>query len=263
MKKCFEIYKCTSSDYLKCSAKMSMRNCWLLKNGCQCRKDPTLKCENCFIYKQHMEEVSGLVENAREQDNEAIDQILEEYSRFVYQIGKKFFLPGATKEDLIQEGMIGLFNAIMNYNPSYKVSFEDYASLSIRNRILRAVRMATQLKQKVLSDAFSLDEDPYHYASMYSEMNVEEHVLGKLSVAEISKSFQQILSPMEYEIILMKLSDSSVDEMANKFNLTKKQVENALFRARRKIATFLRKIFKNRKNDGEFFAEIDNDKINK
>lgn len=219
---------------------MSMRNCWLLKTGCQCRKAPDLTCDQCFIYNAHLDEIVNLVKQAQESDQDSIDQLVNEYSRFVYQIGKKFFLPGATKEDLIQEGMIGLFNAIINYDPQYRTSFEDYASLSIRNRILRAVRMATQLKQRVLSEAFSIDEDPFFYTSMLSEMNVEEQVLGKMSVRELSNSFQKILSPMEYEIISMKIFDASVDEMAQYCKLSKKQVENALFRARRKIAVFLK-----------------------
>jgi RNA polymerase sporulation-specific sigma factor len=217
-----------------------MRNCWRLKNGCQCRKDTTLTCENCFIYQSHQGEILDLVNKAQNRDTDAIDDLVDEYSRFVYQIGKKFFLPGSSKEDLVQEGMIGLFNAIVNFNPGYKTSFDDYASLSIRNRILRAVRMATQLKQKVLSEAYSLDEDPFYYASIFSEMDVEEHVLGSLSVGEMYQSFKNILSPMEYEIIALKIADSSVDEMAQHFNLSKKQVENALFRARRKIAIFLK-----------------------
>ena len=241
MKRCFEIYPCKADEYLVCPAKMSLRNCWRLKSGCQCRKDTSLSCDHCFIYKAHKQEILDQVKEAQEQDEEAIDDLIEEYSRFVYQIGKKFFLPGSTKEDLIQEGMIGLFNAIANYDPSYKTSFDDYASLSIRNRILRAVRMATQLKQKVLSEAYSLDEDPYYYASMFSDLDVEEQVLGRLSVREMYSSFKNILSPMEYNIISMKITDASVDEMAKHFSLSKKQVENALFRARRKISIFLKR----------------------
>lgn len=240
MKRCFEIQKCKSSDYLSCSAKMSMRNCWRLKNGCLCRRTPSLTCEKCPIYQGHLEEINDLVVRAQDQDTDSIEELIEEYSRFVYQIGKKFFLPGSSKEDLIQEGMIGLFNAIANYDSRYKTSFDDYASLSIRNRILRAVRMATQLKQKVLSDAYSLDEDPFFYASMYAEMDVEEQVLGQMSVGEMYQSFKNILSPMEYDIISMKIADASVDEMAAQHRLSKKQVENALFRARRKISIFLK-----------------------
>lgn len=250
MKKCFEIYPCKASEYLSCSAKMSMRNCWRLKNGCLCRKDPSLTCEKCIIYNTHQQEILDKVKEAQQQNMEAIDELVDEYSRFVYQIGKKFFLPGSTREDLVQEGMIGLFNAIVNYDASYKTSFDDYASLSIRNRILRAVRMATQLKQKVLSEAFSLDEDPFFYASMYSQLDVEEHVLGSMAVVEIFNSFKNILSPMEFEIISMKIADASVDEMAQQHNLSKKQVENALFRARRKISVFLKNEMA-LKNEGE------------
>jgi len=253
MRKCYEIYKCRSHEYLSCPAKMSLRNCWQLKNGCFCRKDPDLTCENCFIYQEHKKEILKLVGMAQENNEHAITDLLDEYSRFVYQIGKKFFLPGSTKEDLIQEGMIGLFNAIINYDSKYKTDFDDYASLSIRNRILRAVRMATQLKQKVLSEAYSLDEDPYYYASIFSEMDVEEHVLGKISIKEMYRSFKYILSPMEYKIISMKITDSSVDEMAQHYSLSKKQVENALFRARRKIASFIKDEIelKNRDDDNK------------
>ncbi len=242
MKKCFEIYKCSASEYLQCPAKMSLINCWVLKKGCQCKKDPTLTCENCFIYQAHKKEITETLKKAQNYDERAIEELLEEYSRFVYQIGKKFFLPGATREDLIQEGMIGLFYAIMHYDPKYNTSFDDYASLSIRNRILRAVRMATQLKQRVLSEAYSIDEDPFHYSSIFADTNVEEQVLGKISMVQMSKSFEKILSPMEFKIIQMKIADASVDEMAQAFNFSKKQVENALFRARRKISSYLKKV---------------------
>jgi len=249
MKKCFEIHNCEAHEYINCSAKMSMRNCWQLKNGCQCRKVTSLTCEKCFIYQSHQQEILDLINKAQSRETWAIEELVSEYSRFVYQIGKKFFLPGSTKEDLIQEGMVGLFSAIINFDPTYKTSFDDYASLSIRNRILRAVRMATQLKQKVLSDAYSLDEDPFYYASMYSEVNVEEMVLGKLSVRETYSSFKSILSPMEFDIISLKISDASVDEMAMHYNLSKKQVENALFRARRKISIFLKRELEMKKDN--------------
>jgi RNA polymerase sporulation-specific sigma factor len=227
---------------------MSMTNCWLIRNGCLCRKNQGLKCDSCPIYTAHQNEILETVIKAQKSETESIEELVEEYSRFVYQIGKKFFLPGATKEDLIQEGMIGLFNAILNYDPQYKTSFDDYASLSIRNRILRAVRMATQLKQKVLSEAYSLDEDPFYYASMFAESNVEEQVLGRMSMKELSQAFKGILSPMEYDIITMKITDASVDEMAQTYGFSKKQVENALFRARRKISILLKNEVENRKD---------------
>lgn len=256
MKKCSEIQQCTSIDYLTCSAKMSLTNCWVLRKGCLCRKNPSLVCDRCPIYLEHQKEINGLVESAQGSDTESIDQLVEEYSRFVYQIGKKFFLPGAAREDLVQEGMIGLFNAIINYNPEFRTSFDDYASLSIRNRILRAVRMATQLKQKVLSDAFSLDEDPFYYSALFTESPVEDHVVGKLSVNELSRCFKNLLSPMEYRIISMKITDASVDEMARVFGLSRKQIENALFRSRRKISIFLRNEFDLRRNvEGGGFIE--------
>jgi RNA polymerase sporulation-specific sigma factor len=162
--------------------------------------------------------------------------------------------------------MIGLFNAILNYDPQYETSFDDYASLSIRNRILRAVRMATQLKQKVLSEAYSLDEDPFYYASMFAESNVEEQVLGRISMKELSKAFKGILSPMEYDIITMKITDASVDEMAQTYGFSKKQVENALFRARRKISILLKNEVENRKDfefdDDEDVIDDENDDEN-
>ena len=162
---------------------------------------------------------------------------------YVYQIGKKFFLPGATKEDLVQEGMIGLFYAIINYQTGYNTSFDDYVSLSIRNRVLRAVRMATQLKQRVLSDAFSIDEDPFVFASLVTDSSVEETVVGRVSINEMSRFFKKLLSPMEYRIVALKITEVSVEEVARLFGLSKKQVENALFRARKKISIFLKNEF--------------------
>jgi hypothetical protein len=98
MKRCFEIHKCTSADYLCCSAKMSMTNCWLIKNGCMCRKQPGLKCEACPIYNAHKNEILETVIKAQKSETESIEDLVEEYSRFVYQIGKKFFLPEQLKK---------------------------------------------------------------------------------------------------------------------------------------------------------------------
>jgi RNA polymerase sporulation-specific sigma factor len=153
---------------------------------------------------------------------------------------------------------LGLFNAVINFSIDYNTSFDDYASLCIRNRILRAVRMATQLKQKVLSDAFPLEDDPYYLTPPLIDSKIEETVLGQISVDELSQSFRSILSPMELDIINLKIADASVDEMSLAVGLSKKQVENALFRARRKIAIFLKNEFDLYRESGKFLDEFIN-----
>ena len=236
MRKCWEISKCSSEKSKGCPAMKSGKSCWMIR-----------KCNSCFpggkkscpVFKQHCDEVLALVKKAQAGCREANEELIKEYSRFVFQVEKKFFIPGATREDLFQEGFIGLFTAIKTYDETRNLLFEDYMSLCIRNAVIRAIRSATQKKQLLLTNANSIDADPGSYVKISTHINTEDAVMAKLKLEQLKDVIDGFLSRSEKEIMKLKLADFSVDEIALIVKEDKKKVENALYRARKKIKSFI------------------------
>lgn len=193
----------------------------------------------CPIRQEHENEILGLVKQAQAGDEAAMEELILEFSRFVFQAEKKYFIPGASKEDLYQEGMIGLFTAIKTYDERRNLAFEDYVGLSIRNSIIRAVRSATQKKQLLLTNAHSIFEDLSVYLKLKANRDLEDIVFGKLKAEQIRKIIDYCLSKAERKIIKLKLANFSVDEIAQMVSMDKKKVENALYRARKKIKSHI------------------------
>lgn len=239
LKKCREIHNCSASDLSVCPAAKSIKNCWQIKEGCLCTNHKKADCKNCRIYEAHYEEVMSCIRKAQDKDKEAAESLINEYSNFVCQISKRFYLDGGTKEDLLQEGRIGLYLAITRFDNTQSLSFEDYASLSIRNYVLRAVRRSTQIKRKILSQSLSLDENPVVFQSIPCGVNIEDEVIGQLSVIAFQKSWKSILSDLEYKALILRITSATIDEIAGSLEVSKKQIENAIFRARKKISSQL------------------------
>lgn len=233
MRKCWEISNCSANDYLNCPAMQTGKSCWMLRKCFKCKS--SVSKDSCSIYQEHKNELHSLVKAAQQGDTEAMEELIIEYSRFVFQADKKYFIPGASKEDLYQEGMIGLFTAIKTYDETRNLSFEDYLSLSIRNAIIRAVRTATQKKQLLLTNAQSIDDDINVFLKLRSSKELEDTVFGKFKAEQIRGIINHYLSKNERKVIMLKLSNFSMEEICSIMDEEKKTVENALYRARKKI----------------------------
>lgn len=236
MKKCWEIANCNSDKSEGCPVMKTGKSCWTSRKCVSCF--PGGK-QSCTVYKQHNEEILSLVKRAQAGNQEATEELIKEYSRFVFQMEKKYFIPGSHREDLFQEGFIGLYTAIKTYDASRNLQFEDYVSLCIRNAVIRAIRTATQKKQLLLTHASSIDDDNNSFNSLKSFMDTEDVVLGKLKVEQLREVINYYLSSNEKTIIKLRLADFTVDEIAGMISEDKKKVENALYRARKKIKSFI------------------------
>ncbi len=135
--------------------------------------------------------------------------------------------------------MIGLFNAIKTYDERRNLAFEDYVSLSIRNSIIRAVRSATQKKQLLLTNAHSINDELGVYLKLKAGRELEDIVFGKLKAEQIRQIIDYYLSKNERKVIKLKLANFSVDEITEMVSMEKKKVENALYRARKKIKSYI------------------------
>ncbi len=239
MQDCWEINECSTTEGLNCPARQMGKSCWMLRKCFNCKKSK----ENggCRVYGEYKTEILSLVEQAQHGDEEATEQLVSMYSRFIFQAEKKFFIPGGTREDLHQEGFIGLFLAIKTYDIRRNLPFEDYVSLSIRNSILRAVRAATQKKRLLLTRARSIDEDFNTLKEIADSRNPEDIVLGRMEAEKLNRFIDSRLSGSERIVLKLKVANYSVDEIVDIAEEDKKRVENALYRGRKKIkAHFLK-----------------------
>ena len=232
MRECWEIGGCSFIEGLNCPSRQSGKSCWLLR---KCFKVSRSARNQCPVFNEHKKEMLTMVKRAQHGEQEATEELVKTFSRYVFQAGKKFFIPGGTIEDLYQEGFIGLFKAIVSFDERKNMEFEDYVSLSIRNSILRAVRYATQKKRLLLTNAKSIDEDYNTFKNIASFHNPEKIVMGEMAAETLLDFIDSKLTDSERKILKLKTANYSVDEIVEIEGKDKKIVENALYRSRRKI----------------------------
>ena len=184
-----------------------------------------------------------LVRLAQEGDSHAYEQLLNKFKQMVLQQARPYYLAGADTEDLIQEGMIGLFKAIRDFSARKSNSFPAFATLCIRRQILSAVKMANRLKYAPLNSAHSLDHAPSDDSDVpLSEMLIEpaergaeEVWMDKVTTRHLRVQMRRLLSPLEYQSIVMYASGMTYHEIADELGRTSECIDRALFRGKRKI----------------------------
>ena len=176
-------------------------------------------------------------------DRKAMEILSERYSRLVRVCARPYFLVGGDSEDLTQEGMLGLLSAIHEFDSSREASFQTYAEVCIRRRILSAIKSANRKKHFPLNDGVSLEEafsDELSGSGTHSVLDFhrtpEEQVLARESVNEFFETFSQQLSSFEQKILGMYLDGYSYREMAVLCSREQKAIDNAVQRIRRKLA---------------------------
>ena len=159
-----------------------------------------------------------------------------QYSRLVTRLVRRYFLSGGDYDDLYQEGMIGLLNAIRKYDPSRSDNFEAYASLCIKSRLVDAMRrdissndMIYQSSDELSDVTPALGDDP------------EEKVLAEESAQEIIQYISGLLSAFEASVLDLYLEGYTVKEISEKLDKTVKSVDNAIVRVRNKLRQYLNK----------------------
>ena len=186
-----------------------------------------------------------LVIRYRSGDNKAADYLVEKYKNLVRMRARAYFLVGADSDDIIQEGMIGLYKAIRDYNPDKGVVFMVFASLCINRQILTAVTSYNRQKNSPLNSYISLDtpitdelgEDARlsDVIAAEEECNPEELFIAKEQSGQlIAKVFNE-LSTMERQTLELYVEGLSYAEIATALNKTPKAVDNAIQRIRNKI----------------------------
>lgn len=162
---------------------------------------------------------------------EEIEEILTQYKPLVLKLAKGYYIQGGDIEDLIQEGMIALYGSIFSYDET-KSSFQTYAYICISSRLKNVVKHSFSKNQRVLSEAGNIDDQ----RDIASGFSIEDQYILQEEMMLFRIKVQNLLSEKEFEILDMFLKNMSYDEIAEACNTTKKSVDNALSRAKKKIA---------------------------
>lgn len=185
-----------------------------------------------------------LIEKAQNGDEEAIEKLLSSYKPLVNKIARSYFLTGGDIEDLVQEGMIGLYKAIKTFKKEKTASFLTYAGTCIKNQIQTAVRIASSEKNMILSTAVPIDSKT-NFDDEEEEIEIvlpsplpkpDEKIENKENFAQITKKIVKALSPLELKILIFYLKGFSYSEIAQQNNISKKSVDNALSRIKNKLS---------------------------
>ncbi len=185
-----------------------------------------------------------LVDHAKGGDDRAAEFLIGKYRNFVRVKAKAYFLIGADREDIIQEGMIGLYKAIRDFRRDKLSSFRAFAELCITRQIITAIKTATRQKHIPLNSYISLNKPIYDEDSDRTLLDVissikvsdpEELVINQEASATMRERIRKNLSELECRVLTAYLEGKSYQEMANELNRHVKSIDNALQRVKRKL----------------------------
>ena len=159
------------------------------------------------------------------------EYLLEKYKPFVKSKSRALFLVGGDKEDLIQEGMIGLFKAIRDFDAANGAPFAAFAKLCVERQLYTAIEAAGRMKNAPLNGYISLSEEADHLM----DGGIEEAVIEKTSYQQLYDKVQSQLSAMENEVLELYLEGKDYTEIAKLLGKSDKSIDNALQRIKGKI----------------------------
>lgn len=189
-----------------------------------------------------------IVEFARAGSNVALEYLINKYKNFVRAKARSYFLIGADREDIIQEGMIGLYKAIRDFKSDKLSSFRAFAELCITRQIITAIKTATRQKHIPLNSYVSLNKPIYDEDSDRTLLDVisgskitdpEELIISQEEFGDIEDKMGEILSDLEWKVLMSYLDGRSYQEIAVDLNRHVKSIDNALQRVKRKLERYL------------------------
>ena len=185
-----------------------------------------------------------LIQKLREGDERIMDYILEKYKPLVLRKANAMFLIGGDTDDLIQEGMIGLFKAIRDYSPDKAASFSTFASVCIRRQIQNAITNSNRKKHVPLNSYVSLymnseEGDNFMLEERLStsrEEDPEKLLIAREQIEDRNARIKKELSKLEQQVLKLYLQGLSYEEIAEQLGKTEKSIDNALQRIRGKLS---------------------------
>ena len=192
------------------------------------------------------EEVLGRIKD--DQDDEAMCYLISKYRNFVRAKARSYFLIGADREDIVQEGMIGLYKAIRDFRNDKQASFRAFAELCVTRQIITAIKTATRQKHIPLNSYVSLNKPIYDEESDRTLLDVlsgvkvtdpEELVISHEEFADIEAKMEDILSELEWKVLMSYLDGKSYQEISQELGRHVKSIDNALQRVKCKLDKYM------------------------
>ncbi len=190
-----------------------------------------------------------VVQLAQEADGAALEYLLNKYKNFVRTKARSYFLIGADHEDIVQEGMIGLYKAIRDYRRDKLKSFRAFAELCITRQIITAIKTATRQKHIPLNNYVSLNRPIYDEDSDRTLLDVitedapsnpEEMFIDREDLSVIEGRIGEMLSELEKEVLVRYIAGKSYVEISEEMGRHVKSIDNALQRIKRKLLKYLK-----------------------
>ncbi|MFE4813080.1 RNA polymerase sporulation sigma factor SigH [Peribacillus simplex] len=194
----------------------------------------------------HMEDVM-LIGKIHNGDENALDFLIKKYRYIVQSNALKYFLTGGDKEDVFQEGMIGLYKAIRDYKNCKKSSFRSFAELCITRQIITAVKAAICQKHSPLNNYVSLykpiyqGESEQYLIDLIPEQRQNDPVtilIKSEEICDIGLILTEVLSELESSVVDLYLEGKTYFEISKELNVQKKTIDNALQRVKRKLERY-------------------------
>ena len=207
------------------------------------REEKTMQQKSSVVFTDEQ-----LALQSQQGDAAAMDELLEKYKAFVKSRARTYFLIGADREDIIQEGMIGLYKAIRDFNSEKLASFRAFAELCITRQMITAVKTATRQKHIPLNSYISLNKPVYDEENERTLLDTitedrhfdpEEIMITKEHFIFLEEKMSQVLSRLEWNVMRLYLDGQSYVEIARRLKKSEKSIDNALQRVKRKVEKFI------------------------
>ncbi|MBC2400000.1 RNA polymerase sporulation sigma factor SigH [Clostridium tetanomorphum] len=198
--------------------------------------------KDIIFFKNMLDE--EIVGEAKKGNIRAQEYLINKYENFVKSKAKSYFLIGADKEDIYQEGMIGLYKAIRDFKPDKLSSFKAFAELCVTRQIITAIKTATRQKHIPLNTYISLNKPIYDEESDRTLMDIlseakiadpEELIISREEMGYIQNEIGEVLSNLEMEVLMSYIDGKSYQEIACDLDRHAKSIDNALQRVKRKL----------------------------
>ncbi|MFC7061805.1 RNA polymerase sporulation sigma factor SigH [Halobacillus seohaensis] len=189
-----------------------------------------------------------VIERINQGQVQALDYLIDKYKNFVRAKARTYFLIGADREDIVQEGMIGLYKAIRDYQVDKLSSFKAFAELCVTRQIITAIKTATRQKHIPLNSYVSLDKPIFDEEADRTLLDViagsksidpQELMVNKERFGVIEEKISELLSELEQQVLALYLDGKTYQEISVDLNRHVKSIDNALQRVKRKLERYI------------------------
>ncbi len=192
---------------------------------------------------EETEDMEEIVRRAQEGNVRAIEELIDENMDIVYAKARYFFIKGLDKDDVIQEGRVGLYKAIRDYKEEREASFRGFAQLCIHRQLVSAIKKANRQKHMPLNNSTSLDKsiDKGENQRTYNEIisddsdDLEEFFIYRELIDLLMDEIKENLTELEHNAFIKYLENKSYRQISDELDVNLKSVDNALQRARKKM----------------------------